>query len=357
LDRCAFDNQSHAIRVGNGNTEAIGCAIRGSTETGITGFGGTFRATDCVVGQTSGRAAVFCEMNGRIEMAGCTIAENLGHGVYAQGAGSVHLSGCAVTDNGLCKAEWSNVAGISFTDAALVRIDRCTVSRNGGPGIEASYLSLQWRIDPSISPDAPPESELYMTDCHVFDNADDGLWLMGAHRVDLVRTTIERNGGAGIEIGEEYEGTLSLIDCRIVENMSTGIATFGAANMTLDGCTILGNVSIGVLIGGESRAFASIHGCHISASLIGVALVQAPRVDLTDCTIAGNAGYGLQIYCLECSGGRHHHSPELDFAGELTGGGNVIPAGSVLDGNGLGGICPADGWEHLRVGPDEASDA
>jgi hypothetical protein len=95
---------------------------------------------------------------------------------------------------------------------------------------------------------------------------------------------------------------------------------------------------------------------HLATSLVGIALVRAPRVVLSDSTISGNSGYGLQVYCLECSGGRHHHDPQFDFVGELSGSGNVIPEGSGLDGNGLGGICPGEGWEYLRTGSVEASD-
>jgi len=85
-------------------------------------------------------------------------------------------------------------------------------------------------------------------------------------------------------------------------------------------------------------------------------LAESPCVDVTDCEITSNLGYGLQVYCLECIGGRQYYNSSLEFVGELTGHGNVIPDGGVLDGNGLGGICPAEGWEFLRAGDAEASD-
>jgi len=354
LDHCAFDAQLCAIRVANGETRMIGCAVRGSRETGLYAFGGTAHASDCVFAETEGAGAVYCDEDGRVEMAGCTLAENLGHGVYAQQDARVTLTGCTIADNGLSDTEWADAAGILLSDAAIVRLDGCSIGRNAGCGIEVRPLSPLWRIDPSIPEGAPPDCELHMTDCRIFENAGDGLWVTSARSIEIEGTVFERNGGYGIVVDEEFGGRLQLMGCRILENLECGITIGGAKEATLEGCTVAGNAQIGVLVAGS--ADATIRRCLVQGNLIGVALAQSPHVDLTGCEIRGNLGYGLQVYCLECSGGRQYHSASLDFVGELTGGGNVIPDGSGLDGNGMGGICPAEGWELLLVGGGETSD-
>jgi hypothetical protein len=136
-----------------------------------------------------------------------------------------------------------------------------------------------------------------------------------------------------------------------MDQAECGVLVTGRANVCVQGCVIVGSGSSGILIAGDGTAVVS--RCALSGNLFGLALAESPDVDLTDCEITGNSGYGLFVYCLECTAGRHVHQRALDFAGVLTGSGNVIPDPSALNGNGLEGICP-DGWESLLKGSTEA---
>jgi len=210
------------------------------------------------------------------------------------------------------------------------------------------------QVDPSIPESAEPECELQMIDCRVFENVWDGLYVFDGHLVEIRQTEFEQNYANGIWIEPFFEGLFVLTDCQIEDHPESGVVVSGGTVVQLERCTIARSGRIGVFVG--DSASLAIHACLILDNLIGVSLVESPFVLLTDCEIRGNLGYGLVVYCLECSGGRHLHDPEIDFTGELTGGGNVIPDASGLDGNGLGGICPAGPWEFLRVGGTEASD-
>ncbi len=345
VDHCAFDRQAtRALNVYSGETEIRSCAIRGSGESAISVFRGTVRAQDSVIAETKGERAVFCEQTGQLEMVDCTIAENLGYAAYAQQDSRLEFVGCTITDNGLSFGS----SGVFISDNATVRLEDCDVGRNAGSGIEMMPLSALSRIDPAIPEGASPESELEIVECRVFENAEDGLFVLDGKRINIRQSIFERNYGNGIHIDEFFEGTFALVESQIIDHVRSGVVVASGTEVLIERCTIGRSGMYGLIVAGST--VAAVRACLIVENLIGVGLAEAPSVELSDCEITGNLGYGLQIYGLECSGGRHLHQSELDFTGELTGSGNVIPDGSGLNGNGLGGICPAGEWDFLLEG-------
>ena len=354
FDRCMFEcNLSSAIDVGGGESRLRACAVRGSTNTGLYVTRGSARIEDCVFVENGGESAVACGQEGHLEMIGCTISENAGTGLAAVYNARVVIDDSVIRLNGIADSEWADSAGIFVGDSAIVTLTACSISQNAGCGIVALRWSEAARMDPQVSSSRPATSELYMSACHVFENALDGLFVQAGRRVVVRTTRFESNYAHGIEIAEEYEGTIALYGSCIEDQLECGILALGGSDVRVERCAFTGNGSSGVLASGTVHAV--IDRCTFSGNLVGVSLAESPHIALTNCDVTGNTGYGLMLYCLKCSGGPHVHHAESDFTGQLSGSGNIIPDLDALNGNGLGGICP-DGWEFLLKGSAEAEE-
>ncbi len=359
-----------ALEVQSGDVHLSSCVIRGGEESGVAVYGGALFAQDCVIAESEGLAAngeVYVELvdcvitenitgvrvtdGAQVDLAGCAIDGNHGEGAVAMMGGRMDLTDCTITDNGHGSDRWST-DGVSVLKSSYVRMSGCSVGRNRGDGIRVGRPVL------GSSPPGTERDEVYMDECRVFENGDSGLSILGWCRVEATNTALEQNAGHGIWIFPSIlEGgiVVKLTDCTIAGHLGTGISIEGYTDVRLERCMIVRNAESGVVVEVGGWAVSEslkirLHACSISENSTGVLLTGSPSVELADCQITSNLGYGLQIYGEGCGGDQGAYDPDLRFTGELTGSGNVIPDGSGLDGNSLGGICPAGEWDFLLEG-------
>lgn len=166
----------------------------------------------------------------------CHAVENGNNGVMfeAQGpegddvhSGLMRAIGCSAREN-----------RIGFRDSADRRVSfvGCSAAENDESGVVVSGKS-----DTSFE-----AREHRIADCHLVDNADHGVAVIGAaDRADLAigGCTIAENGGCGVSVDADAPvGGLSVADCAIHDNGGHGISHRGGGRgLSIAGCSIRGN--------------------------------------------------------------------------------------------------------------------
>jgi parallel beta-helix repeat protein len=161
---------------------------------------------------------------------------------------------------------------------------------------------------------AGPHASLAIEDCEIFDNLDGGIASMGRATLVVERTTVSRNAGSGILLGEP------------------------APASRVEDCTIEGNSAFGVLVG-AGRGAAVLHN-RIRDNTVGIVVVDGatPRIEGNE--LSGN-GTGIGV--------RGEGSDPVVVANTISGGRNsgVIvdeAAAGRFDGNTVSGTGGAGVW-------------
>jgi len=216
-------------------------------------------------------------------LVGCTIAENTAtygagvHFVYpAPGVESL-VSGCTIADN-----VGEGVRVSSDVDATqVVRLIGTMVSGNAGPGINVA-MGTAWILDSAIERNSGAG---VLAEC--------GGSMAFAHAY-LERCRIAANGEGGIVVGDFAHATAT--SCDIRGNLATGVlfssSASGRETPDLSNCTITGNLGGGV----QSFGFLSVVNCTISRnyseSSIGGAGITVAYADVRNSILWGNDGPG-----------------------------------------------------------------
>ena len=354
VEHCVFEESKlSGVYSEDGTIELDSCVFQASNNSAIRVKGGHVSGARCVISGTQ-EAAVYAGEAGSVTLTDCVITENAGYGLSAGGTSRSNLVRCEISLNGLDVSDGSDSSGVLVADDAIVVLEDCSIERNAGYGIDAILWTEAARLDPSVSGNEPPKNELTISGCRISENSLTGLRILHARRVAVSDTQFLDGYGGGVTIETECPGGIEFVDCEFADNLDVGLAIDSASEVRVDRCSFLRNTDMGLFIKGTP--VVSVNETYFAGHSVGIGLVESPVVSLTDCDITGNPGYGVLVYGLACSGGRHLHLAWLDFTGELTGSGNWIPGPSGLNGNGLGGICPEGEWDfllHEEPGMDE----
>ena len=354
VEHCVFeDSKLSGVYSEAGTIELDTCAFQASDTSAIRVKGGCVSGARCVISGAQ-EAAVLVAQAGTVTLTDCVITENAGYGLSAGGQSQSNLVRCEISLNGLEGGNGSDSSGILVADDAIVMLEDCSIERNAGYGIDATLWTEAARLDPSVSGNEPPKNELTISGCRISENSLTGLRILRARRVVVTETQFLDGYGCGATIETDCPGGIEFVDCEFADNLNVGLAIDSASEIRIDRCAFLRNTDMGLFIRGTP--VVSVHETYVAGHSVGIGLAESPVVSLTDCEFTGNPGYGLLVYGLACSGGRHLHQARLDFTGELTGSGNWIPGPSGLNGNGLGGICPDSEWEFLLRGDTETKE-
>jgi parallel beta-helix repeat protein len=161
---------------------------------------------------------------------------------------------------------------------------------------------------------AGPHAVLAVRDCEVVDNLDGGIASLGQATLVVERTTVARNAGTGITLGDP------------------------APASRVEDCTVEGNAEAGILVGGGRGA--AITGNRVRDNAVGIVVVggATPRVERNE--LAGN-GTGIGV--------RGEGSDPLVVGNTIAGGrqGGVVvdeAATGRFDGNTVSGSIGAGVW-------------
>lgn len=229
-------------------------------------------------------------------------------GTYRETLGiskSLNLVGGAFVINANPVFGKSLIQGVEWRPAILVNADT---------PIEVSIRSLQIN-DAANGVSVSGEAHLYMENVK-FDENETGLYVGESARVECVSCHFLDNKSAVLCAAES---TCELREeCQI--HWSTGsdaaIRALGNASLVIDHCNIGGNKGDGIYV------------------------QDAVSLDITGSAIWDNGGYGIRVYCEECT--NRTDISDHAFTGTITGSGNMIKKADEEFGNKKGDVCPAE---------------
>ena len=234
----------------------------------------------------------------------CTISRNgtssgpalRGGGLAFLGIASPTVSDCTIVDNA-----GESGAGLFFDDSSPT-ITNCDISRNlaqrrVGPGQQGKGGGISFR----------GEGRPKITDCTISENSagsgGGGIWLFGAGdktHLSVTRCTISGNAGGALKLSKSSQ---DFIDCTISGNDGGGVVLRSNSVLRMTNCEISLNCrSIGgglyidaectlsncLIWGNLASSLGLCAGCDVGGG--GVYVAKKGRIQVTNCTIAGNAG-------------------------------------------------------------------
>ncbi len=218
--------------------EALGVAASGASVTGLT-------IRPARAGNDGADHSAIAVRDAEVRVEHCRLSSHLGATVWVGGPASrAVLRHCSMTD-GAQNAVWVTAEGRAEVESCRVSGHRWPVTVGG------------------------PHASLAVRDCEIADNLDGGIVSMGRATLVVERTTVARNAGIGVLLGEPAPASR-------VEN-----------------CTIEGNSEFGILVAGGRGA--AILGNRILDNAVGVVVVDGatPRIEANE--LAGNAtGIGVR---------------------------------------------------------------
>ena len=123
-----------------------------------------------------------------VEIANVTCLDNRRQGLTIGRSRRVRVFDCEFSDTGgTPPATGIDVEPDAGDIARDVRIERCVVRRNKGPGIQV------WKNSSSVT----------IRDCTIEDNRNSGILTVGAHDIDIERNRIRGNGKVGIVLRQK----------------------------------------------------------------------------------------------------------------------------------------------------------
>jgi len=189
----------HGIQTEDAATvEMIGVTSAGNNWCGIWATGrSTLVLTDCrlIENRTFG---LYTWDFAHVELRGCTISGNETHGIYALHVSEITLIDSRIVDNWSGLWAWDGVRlhatnteiggaethGVVAQNAALIALDWCTVTSNGGCGL--------WFCESSRG---------VLSDCLIASNGEDGVLIEQDGIVEFYRCVVRGNEAAGIRTG------------------------------------------------------------------------------------------------------------------------------------------------------------
>jgi predicted outer membrane repeat protein len=239
---------------------------------------GILTLTDCTLsGNTGGLDIENVPGTSSGAIAGCTFTNNTGEGVRFAGA-SLQLSDSTLTDNssnGLTTFDWSGA----------VTVTGCTVSGNGGNGIDSGIFAGDL-----------PGNGMTLSNSTITHNAGTGLWQRDGN-VTVTNCDLSHNA----EGFDDDWGNASFTDCTINSNASNGASILDSEFTSLTRCSINDNGSSALyvlysgvslndstLVGNRAQPNTTFQGVFPPrGGAIEVALDSG--VTLTNCTLANNS--------------------------------------------------------------------
>jgi len=343
----------------------------------IRGAGGS-RDEVKIIGKNREPIAVLVRAAGRIAVSfeNLTIEANTTTGLFVDGVISLTLEGVHVT-----RAERVHGAGLLAIGSVDLAAADCLFSDCGDPSnprrdsgingvglagdssarFERCTFRGNWKGACVVN-----NSQAEFLDCLFADNVAIGLQTIGVVRVRAERCAFLGNGtgfsaysGPGsillrdstfssndqgiaadmwswLKSGDPREApTVVISGCRLLTN-GTGILALGWSEMTVSNSEISASLGVGVLA--QESAKLEVTECRIiDGGGDGFYLEGKPTVEIHATEILRNAGYGIRAAGKECT---PWVARLLRFAGEISGGGNVVPGRFVTDGNKEGSTCP-----------------
>lgn len=218
--------------------EALGIAASGTRVAGLT-------IRPSRAGNDGADHSALAVHDAAVTVEGCSLTSHLGATVWIGGPSAhVVLRGCDMA-GGAQNAVW-------VTEEARAEMEACRVTGHRWPvtaGGEHAWLAVR--------------------DCEIVDNLDGGVVSMGRATIVIEQTTIARNAGSGVILGEP------------------------APASRVEGCTIEANADFGVLVGAGRGA--TVVRNRIVDNGVGIVVVDGatPRVEGNE--LAGNAtGIGVR---------------------------------------------------------------
>ena len=236
--------------------EALGVAASGATVTGLS-------IRPARAGNDGADHSAVAVRDAAVTIEGCLLTSHLGATVWVGGPASrAVLLGCTLT-GGAQNAVWVVEEGRAEMAACRVRGHRWAVTVGG------------------------PHASLSIVDCEIVDNLDGGIAAAEMATLVVERTTVSRNAGTGIHLGDPTPAS------------------------RVEDCTIEGNSAFGVLVRGGRGA--AVLRSRIRDNAVGIVVVDGatPRIEGNE--LAGTAtGIGVRgegsdpvVAANTISGGRH----------------------------------------------------
>lgn len=259
-----------------------------------------------------------------------------GFGVAINGSAVVEISACGldgrligiqVADSAELTLSDSTVTGhrrhgVLLSGSARAGISGCRISRNLGPGLVLSGSAEATLVDCQVSENRErglwlqDDAQVALDRCSVSRNRGSGLWLTGRSAARLVRSSVSENWDEGV--GAEDRAEVELVESELLSNWR-GVELGDSARGTTVGCVVSENRWDGMKV--EDSARATVSGSVISGNRRGVWVGSGAAVELSDCLIEANSGYGVFAwYADEVSGeGNEFRDNGIDLGGNLAG--------------------------------------
>ena len=235
-----------------------------NNRSGILGFGGEFNISDSTISNNR-EGGIHLSGDVQVEIVNSSISQN-------QGDGFRH--------------------DLSFGDDTFINITQSSLMSNEGNGLMILKSDGQVRL----------------LETTVSDNGEDGIFVNGDARLELVDSTISNNRVNRLLLSSSAPSELSGVT--FADNRNHGVQVNGAQGVTLRDVTIENNRLGGLCAHGDVQL--DVSAATISSNeRDGVLLRGAAVLTLADSTIADNNAWGMAVYLESCG------FTESDFSGEI----------------------------------------
>ena len=204
---------------------------------------------------------------------------------------------------------------MALDGAPHVEVKECDISENGQVGMFGAG-----------------EASLSVEDSHINGNMQAGLILAEEASAVIGSSEFSLNSESGLYAGDDTH--VEVRNSSILNTPKVGVSLHGSATAVLQGCTVSQNYWG---VAATASAQVEIQGCLLSGNAwCGLEVSGTSVVDLWDTTIERSEAYGITAVWPGC----YEELGDLQFAGQITGGGNLIPGPDAPNGNALGACCP-----------------
>lgn len=248
MDGCTIArNGSDGVRVARGRYANADCQISDNGGTGIVVADGCLLMTNSMVHRSGGDGV---SVVGTLTVHGGALRRNAGAGARSSG-GPVSLEACAVELNGAGSATVApGLGGLALSDCATVRVSRCSLSENTGPGMR--HLRAQATFSDMTSID--------VTECTAGHNTGAGILLDGFVGGSVSSCVAAGNAGGALSLGSNSSR------CRVGGNTFSAPAgqgdallrVFGSAHLVVGNSLSGGGAGVPPIVGGQGSTVGQV---------------------------------------------------------------------------------------------------
>ncbi|MBY0261281.1 MAG: right-handed parallel beta-helix repeat-containing protein, partial [Phycisphaerales bacterium] len=248
MDGCTIArNGSDGVRVSRGRYANADCQISDNGGTGIVVADGCLLMTNSMVHRSGGDGV---SVVGTLTVNGGALRRNAGAGARSSG-GPVSLEACAVELNGAGSATVAaGLGGLALSDCATVRVSRCSLSENTGPGMR--HLRAQATFSDMTSID--------VTECTAGHNAGPGILLDGFVGGSVSSCVLAGNAGGALALGSNSSR------CRVGGNTFSSppgqgdalVRVFGSAHLVVGNSLSGGGAGVPPIVGGQGSTVGQV---------------------------------------------------------------------------------------------------